>query len=263
MALVAHGNAWLQRPDVGPPPSLEVDSSTFQYVRSVAFVASTGPVASRSPTVDAVAPWLTALRSSGLDRLRLALGSALGPLPDHLAVAFAGGGNWHLLATGADASSMLWTAAWSVGDRSAPDRRIWEVRYDGREVPPTVFPARMPVEIAERQLVDAVVATQSFAREQDLEFWSDYLGKVLDLQNAARPEAPYHPDLLPADSYSDAARRLIAMTSQAWVFGGMGSWNDLGFETAADNNRYHQLTRDLYDAVLGAAAAAVNTDILG
>ena len=43
----------------------------------------------------------------------------------------------------------------------------------------------------------------------------------------------------------------------------MGSWNDLAFETDDDNRRYHQPTRDLYDAVLNAAVASVSTDATG
>ena len=41
------------------------------------------------------------------------------------------------------------------------------------------------------------------------------------------------------------AMALAAITSQAWIFGGMGSWNDMAFETATDNGRYQQLTREL------------------
>jgi hypothetical protein len=51
------------------------------------------------------------------------------------------------------------------------------------------------------------------------------------------------------------------MASQAWVFGGMGSWNDLGFPDAADNDRYRAVTAGLYDAVLGAIAAAANVEL--
>lgn len=50
------------------------------------------------------------------------------------------------------------------------------------------------------------------------------------------------------------------MAAQAWVFGGMGSWNDLGFSDADSHHRYQEVTRRLYDGVLRAFVATVNQD---
>lgn len=72
MALVAHGSAWLQHPDTGPPPSLAVENSTFRYFRSASFVTSTSPTASATQTTDAAARWLQAVRHNGVDRPWLA-----------------------------------------------------------------------------------------------------------------------------------------------------------------------------------------------
>lgn len=257
MAIASHGSAWLHRPDTDPP-RLELESSTFRFVRSVSFVAPGGSAVAGSQAVDGVAPWLLMLRDRGVERLRLIARSADGALPDPIAAAFAGGGGWGLVTVGA--SPALWRAAWTVGDRKAPDQRIWDVRYTGVAIPPTAIPSGPPVDVARQRLVEALAAAQAFARQQALDFWTDYFAKALDLQHAAQPEPPYHPDLLPARGYDDASRRLVAMAGQAWVFGGMGSWNDLAFPTPADNDRYKQVTHELYDAVLDAAVAAVNAD---
>ena len=50
---------------------------------------------------------------------------------------------------------------------------------------------------------------------------------------------------------------MIAMASRAWVFGGMGSWNDVWVK--GDTERYGRLTRRLYDSVLTALLAGVNS----
>jgi hypothetical protein len=58
--------------------------------------------------------------------------------------------------------------------------------------------------------------------------------------------------------YSREARQLLSACERAWVFGGMGSWNDLGFREGDLQRRYDQVTPSLYEAVVGGIAAAVN-----
>src|SRR5437879_4938076 len=127
MALATHGTAWLGDPR-GPAPRLERSNSTFQYVRSVSFVSS-------GSMVGDVAAWLEALQRDGVTRLWLVItppgarrvsGFAVEP---HVLMAFAGAGTWFMLATGRRSSE--WRAGWEVGEREAPDQRIWDVTYKG------------------------------------------------------------------------------------------------------------------------------------
>jgi hypothetical protein len=67
------------------------------------------------------------------------------------------------------------------------------------------------------------------------------------------------PDVLPHDYPADA-RRLADASTAAWVFGGMGSWNDLGFSSPEEEQQYEDLTRDLYGAVINGLVAAVNAE---
>ena len=41
------------------------------------------------------------------------------------------------------------------------------------------------------------------------------------------------------------AAQLLGAAQSAWVFGGMGSWNDLGFE-GEDQALYDRLSEELY-----------------
>jgi hypothetical protein len=66
-------------------------------------------------------------------------------------------------------------------------------------------------------------------------------------------------DLLPA-AYPAAARMLSATASAAWVFGGMGSWNDLSFQGPL-REQYERVSEDLYLAALDALVAATNADL--
>ena len=60
---------------------------------------------------------------------------------------------------------------------------------------------------------------------------------------------PFHPDLLPDTGFSLEARQILASAAQADVFGGMGSWNDMGFEQVDTQREYKKVTKELYEAI--------------
>jgi hypothetical protein len=64
--------------------------------------------------------------------------------------------------------------------------------------------------------------------------------------------------------YGPRTRLLLGRARAAWVFGGMGSWNDLGFAGHTPETReYGALTDELYAAVVGGAATAVSAPHAG
>ncbi len=65
-------------------------------------------------------------------------------------------------------------------------------------------------------------------------------------------------DLIPNDIYSKDAYRLLEAALSSWVFGGMGSWNDLAFN-GDDANQYTSLTRQLYEAICTSIVSVVNS----
>lgn len=76
------------------------------------------------------------------------------------------------------------------------------------------------------------------------------------MTDSPSPEPPYHPDMLPQTGYSVEARQLLAMATRSWVFGGMGSWNDVGFGDPDVQAEYEEITSRLYGAVVDAIRAA-------
>lgn len=64
-------------------------------------------------------------------------------------------------------------------------------------------------------------------------------------------------DLAPSSFLPPCAEDLLAAAQWAWVFGGMGSWNDMSFE-GDDSTEYAQLTQELYAAVNEAVVVATN-----
>jgi hypothetical protein len=66
------------------------------------------------------------------------------------------------------------------------------------------------------------------------------------------------------EPYGPRTRTLLGRARAAWVFGGMGSWNDLGFAGDTPETReYVELTDELYAAVVDGAAVAVSAPYAG
>jgi len=266
IALAAHGSVWLAGIATGPPPQLVADNSTFQYVRRVRFELRRSSLR-RGTMASDVGGWLQDAREREIDRFWLSIpepgfvstdGEAI---PDRMLVAFAGAGQWFLLGTSTERSRELWRASWTVGDEDAPDQRIWDVEYRGELLDNAVVPRQPDISASARGLTVALEEVETFARGQQLDDWADWFADARLLGEAEDPQPPYHPDMLPVLGFAKPARQLLAMAARAWVFGGMGSWNDLAYATREKEDEYKRLSAKLYSAVLGAFVAAVNADL--
>lgn len=259
ICLASHGSSWLAQDGHSDPPALDRENSTFKFVGSLRFHLA-GRAPGQESHADTVTDWLRQLRDHGVGRLWLVIPEAkpvtgLGqPVGEHMLVGFVNAGRWGLAATGGRQPEM-WRASWGVGDRSAPEHRIWSVDYQGAYLD-QVVPQRPDLCTAREQLAKALEAAHEFAARQNLDTWPGWFERAL----ASSRDIPYHPDMLPP-VYSSEARHLAAMAAQAWVFGGMGSWNDLGFEDRAVEAEYEEVSRNLYAAVLLALLASVNDDL--
>ena len=83
--------------------------------------------------------------------------------------------------------------------------------------------------------------------------WIDWFDRALD----AETTPAYMPDMV-APRFPESARHLVAMASHAWVFGGMGSWNDVSFSDGAVSAEHAEISRLLFAALTTSVVAAVN-----
>jgi hypothetical protein len=65
--------------------------------------------------------------------------------------------------------------------------------------------------------------------------------------------------MLPPVGYPLDARRILAAATQAWVFGGMGSWGDIRFEDKSVETAFWPLNTKLRVAVEDALISATNS----
>ena len=257
VALVAHGNAWLSDFSGAPGDiaNFETENSTFQFVRSVAFEVKSRW--RRSSEVRSVEDWLRAISRAGVRKLSLYAG-------DSEPVAFANEGSWGVVGHGRERPVDAWFGRWEV-NRDAVDPadlkpRIWEVRYDRARsgVPPTLEPPELGNTLEQLRIV--LTEASNFAANDDfLATFVSSFDEALALESLDEPSIAWHPDLLPSVGYGLDARRLLAMGSRAWVFGGMGSWNDIGFADAETRDHYREISAHLYQATLDAVRDAANS----
>lgn len=263
IALTAHGNAILAR-------SSRVDGSRFfpgnsaftfcEYVRFVDLRRNAGGW-KEEPYADDPLQWFARLKERGVHGLRLIYGSTEGEqigdqkVTDRMLVGFVGGGGQWLIEAVDPKGSDYWEGRWDVGEQDRKDRRIWRVKYGriARDEPSIDRPAIELVGL-KNQLAENLQAIGSFARRHNLDGFARAFDAGLAQLSSGNPLGG---DLTPPMAPQPAAQ-LLAAAQTAWVFGGMGSWNDLGFD-GEDQALYDRLSEDLYRLLNFAIVAAANS----
>lgn len=256
LVLVTHANAFLSDQSLKDfYPQHEV----FRFDESVNFVEveHTGEVWKTHPFASDPFDWLLKLRETGcigLNAVRLAIDGDSGA--GRKTVAFVGGGDrWFIEAvypTGAD----YWEARWEIGDQSRSDQKIWRVTYGRLAKKQSRLNDRfISVEALSAELGIALQEAVSFSRRHKLDqFEAAFSAGCAALRSKTDQELN---GLAPNNKLPLAASRLLAAAQVSWVFGGMGSWNDLSFE-ADDQSRYETLSDTLFRLINLSLVAAVN-----
>jgi hypothetical protein len=100
---------------------------------------------------------------------------------------------------------------------------------------------------------------ESFATRQNLEHFAKAFREARALLSSELPlSKTYYADLAPNPALPLDAKQLLAAAQAAWVFGGMGSWNDLGFD-GEDQQEYGRLSDRLFSLLIDAVCSAVNS----
>ena len=265
-ALTIYGNAFLLRPSAvaGFYPA----NSTFQSCESVNFIEP--HKAGNTWVEDAFAGdpliWFEALRKQGVDTLRMQYASSGQAQPaDRMLVGFVGGGGRWLIEAQTSGMSDLWEARWQIGDRTRKDRKIWRVTYAmlARNQPSIQPQGLEDLEKQSQDLEQHLVATEEFARREKLDNFANLFRRARSRLHSEPPYPDqYHSDLIRAEFLPRVACKLLAACQDAWVFGGMGSWNDLGFNRETQTH-YEELSEKLYQLLNSSIVVAANSSSYG
>ncbi|MGD2073289.1 MAG: hypothetical protein PVG65_07385, partial [Candidatus Thorarchaeota archaeon] len=99
----------------------------------------------------------------------------------------------------------------------------------------------------------ALIEINKFAQEWASHFVKYYQRAIECLSSEDSLE-----DYLP-DGFDLRAYQLIKASSAGWLFGGMGSWNDLVFDEGSVDERYDEVSNNLYYAICNAVVVATNS----
>lgn len=263
VALTVHGNSILQKGLEFDSDEFQRQNSTFKFCESVNFIERLSGILTRKEALYAVNPhdWFERLRSEGVCGLRMSYGpSGEQRVPDRKLVGFIGGGGKWLIETRGLSYSDFWKPRWQLGNRDRKDKKIWRVSY-------VRVLSRMPLtqarpddlEQLRLELKQCLERIAQFSRSQNLEWFTKAFESAFARLESQDPLADvYHTDIAPSGFLSLAANQLLGSAQAAWVFGGMGSWNDLGFEGPAQA-RYEQLSEELYQLLNRVIVAAANS----
>ena len=178
-------------------------------------------------------------------------------ISDRMSAGFVGGGgNWSIEVMRPDGTSEIWLDRWVAGNWDAPDQKIWRVTYGHAATAATAKAAPADLSAVAAHFKAALERTLAFAERNSGHFAGSFRQALACLAGSTRCSA-YHRDLAIDGSLPGEALALLNAAQPAWVFGGMGSWNDLVF-TGPDGDLYEDVTSALYTAVLEGVATATN-----
>lgn len=264
ITLTAFGNDYLKNGKIST--DFNSANTTFQFCNKVDFREFKKKFFFLEPKESVIAnnptEWFNYLKTDGCKHLRLYFEYSKDQsfAKDHKLAGIVGGGGSWLIESVYDNYSNYWSSKWEVINQHASDSKTWAVNYRMTLKKQPVSNLQIDNRRIKEELGQTLKEIADFAFEKDLRNWGDLFAKAILALESLTPESSYfHRDLIPADKYSLTAKQIIFAANSAWVFGGMGSWNDLSFNCKEDNETYDRLSEQLYSIINEAIIAGTNT----
>jgi hypothetical protein len=236
------------------------DGSIFAFCGSIDFVGRQHAYGSADIPVADPAVWLsTAPPSATGARLRV-LARNDPNISDRESVGFAGGGPVFVAEMVGAEPSEAWWGEWRVGEQDAPDRRIWSVTY--RNIASQLRPdVTKPAQAAEgkSELRSALAEVIAFSVAQNMGFTENFEAALGQLETDNPTAQLYYADMIPPGIMDLPYLQIFGCCATAWVFGGMGSWNDVWFDSPEVRGRYTEVSDRLFAAIIGGLTIATNS----
>ncbi len=178
----------------------------------------------------------------------------LGP---ETSVAFVGGGNyWTIDIFDANQYLHSFHPVWRVGDQNDSSRKPWHVIYEQLKINPYYDENLLT---AKQNFLEALTEITEFsASDARLSNWTKVFERAHQ-QLEGVDQQVFHPDFSPEGFLSTEARNLLRTCQVGWVFGGMGSWNDIWTD---DAEQYKRVTKNYFNAIDCSVTAATNSRYL-
>jgi hypothetical protein len=261
LSLVSYGNEFITKHSF--PLDYFPNNPVFQYDKEVVFDTSKEKFFGGTKAIHLANPqeWFRWLKEDGCLELRAIFQySDQKDFKDYMMAGMVGGGGTWFVQSSYKRYCDLWYANWEVGNQNDPDNKIWLVKYktvlQKQEIKQQLFLLN-PIK---EELGKLLIEIEAFARTNKKDMWADWFKKALESLNSNKPyESFYQQNMIVLKNYSLLAQQVLFGASNAWVFGGMGSWNDIGFAEKETNVKYEQLSEQLYDVMIRGLVGAINS----
>jgi hypothetical protein len=244
LVLVARANYALAGQDLG---DFYLKESVFQGAKRINFVDLSADRLGNwieTPWADNPAQWIERLKEIGASGTRvLRLSQPTPGLADRLAVALAGGGGRWMIEVEHSQGFDYWESRWDVVDGMKQVTYGRVLRNHQRVVTKPPFEEPLTIRNLSDWLTQILLALAEIAEQQQLKHFAQIFREaslILTDPNTGFDHVMTYPSQV-----KESADRLLAACLKAWVFGGMGSWNDVVFdENLAE--RAESLSDDLF-----------------
>jgi hypothetical protein len=266
VVLTAYGNYFLQGGAGLPLKEFSLASGSFQFCEFVKFTDLKLDATQREelPYAESPSEWFEKLKAEGMRGVRMMYGSSGRNEPaDRMLVGFVGGGGRWLMEAYGDERSEYWESRWQLGDRSRADRKIWRVTYVRiLKSKPSESHPKEDLEALKVEFKKVLKEIAEFSHSQKLDnFTKVFEAGLAKLDSNTPLEGLYLKDFASEGFLPLGASQLLGAAETAWVFGGMGSWNDMGFE-GQTQSQYEKVSEKLYQLLNRAIIAAANSRAL-
>ena len=205
--------------------------------------------------------WFVQLKGNGCQRINLVYESDNSQAADHMLAGFVGGGgNWFLEAEYENHSD-FWGAKWEViPEKKRKNEIVWDITY--ALIGPERSKFKHPTYNINTQKQALSSVLDRIAKLTDVKEYLSNWGEIFRVAKAML-EAPISKEnyLSYLEGYisNEDCIKLLSARAKSSVFGGMGSWNDIGgFDKEEDNKLYDELSVKLYSELNRTFLTAVN-----
>ena len=260
ISMISHGNEYIQK---GKLEDFYPENLCFQFCNSISFteIKKRFFFSAKEEKVIALNPlqWFEELRNSGCKKLKLYYQAQ--EENDHKLAGFVGGGgDWFIECVYLN-NSDFWISNWSH-DSDLEDNP-WSVNYARVINNHAIIDQQFDLQELKRNLKNILERITEFAFTRTTEDWGKTFQNANKKLESVNPEDDfYNKDLIVTENYDLENRQILISASQASVFGGMGSWNDMYFEDAEIEMKYESLSRELFKALNNAILGSINKDKL-
>ena len=265
VALTGHGNTYLREHKV---PTFFPANSTCKFCDKVAFVVVERTIFGRTkekPIAATPDEWFSYLRSLKAHGIRVRYTPHNDPgFSDRMSAGFVrGGGTWSMEIILPKGRRDSWIARWGVWNQEAPEDRVWRVTYGRVSTAGASAAPVVDLTQSSENLATSLRDIHKFSKDHDCGGFTQCFKEALDtIDSSGKVLHGHHQDLIPDSVSSREAKTILDACQRCWVFGGMGSWNDMGFDGDVQNV-YEEVSERLFEAATDAIVAAANTTCAG